>query len=244
MPDGFVHVPYDNIDAIKEATNERTCAVLLEPIQGEGGVIVPDDGYLRQVREWCTQQNLLLILDEVQTGIGRTGTLFAYEQAGIEPDVLVLGKGLANGVPIGAIVAQESASVFEPGDHGSTFGGNPLACAAGVATVSYILENDVLSNVVACGEQLHKGLYEMQRTYFFVNGTRGRGLLRALDFQLDLSETVIQAAIEEGLLLNAPRPNILRFMPALTIQARQITFAIDVLERVMVWLDNVSQTTD
>ena len=244
MPEGFMQVPYDNPAAIMEATTDHTCAVLLEPLQGEGGVIVPDDDYLQQVRRWCDQQNLLLILDEVQTGVGRTGTLWAYEQAGIEPDVITIAKGLGNGFPIGAIIAKESAAVFEPGDHGSTFGGNPLACAAALAVVNYILENDVLSNVRACGEQLRKGLLEMKRTYFFVNDARGRGLLQALDFQLDLSDTIIQAAIEEGLLLNAPRPNVIRFMPALTITPRQITFALDALERILVWLDNASTSTD
>lgn len=244
MPEGFVHVPYDNIEAIKQATNERTVAVMLEPIQGEGGVIVPDDNYLRQVRQWCDEQHLLLILDEVQTGIGRTGTLFAYQQSGIEPDILTLAKGLGGGVPIGAIVAKDHAAVFEPGEHGSTFGGNPLACAAAHAVLTYILENDVLGNVQKRGEQLRQGLIEIQKTYFFIQGVRGRGLLQALDLQLDLAETVVLAAMDEFLLLNAVRPNVVRFMPPLIVSEREVSMALDIVERVMVWLDNISLSNE
>ena len=129
LPDGFVNVNYNDIEAIKKATTAQTCAVMLEPIQGEGGVNVPDDNYLKEVRAWCDEKGILLILDEIQTGIGRIGTLFGYEQFGVEPDIMTLAKGLGSGVPIGALLAKEKASVFSPGDHGSTFGGNPLVCA-------------------------------------------------------------------------------------------------------------------
>ena len=143
LPEGFRHVPFNDVEAIERATTEKTCAVLLEPIQGEGGIIVPDDDYLRRVRAWCDEQNLLLILDEVQTGIGRTGALFAYQHFGVEPDIMTLAKGLGGGFPIGAVLAKEHCAVFVPGDHGTTFGGNPLATAVGHAVVKYVLENDV-----------------------------------------------------------------------------------------------------
>ena len=140
---GFVNVEYNRIEAIKQATNSQTCAVMLEPIQAEGGVNVPSKGYLQKVRDWCDQKKILLILDEVQTGMGRTGTLFAYQQYGVEPDIMTLAKGLASGVPIGVVMAKKKADVFKAGEHGSTFGGNPLACAAAYAAVKFIIENDV-----------------------------------------------------------------------------------------------------
>ena len=135
IPSGFINVDYNNIEALKAATNERTCAVMMEPIQGESGVHLTDDDYLKNVREWCDQKGILLILDEIQTGAGRTGTLFAYQQYGIEPDIMTLAKGLAGGFPIGAILCKDKASVFAAGEHGSTFGGNPLACATGYEVI-------------------------------------------------------------------------------------------------------------
>ncbi|MFC2045675.1 aspartate aminotransferase family protein, partial [Chloroflexota bacterium] len=146
LPSGFVNVEYDNIEALKTATTDKTCAVMMEPIQGEGGVNMPADDYLAEVRAWCDEKGILLILDEIQTGIGRTGTLFAYEQYSSEPDIMALAKGMGNGVPIGAILAKEKASVFIAGEHGSTFGGNPLVCAASYATIKYILDNDIVGN--------------------------------------------------------------------------------------------------
>ena len=158
LPTGFVNVEFNNIDAIKSATTKRTCAVMLEPVQGEGGVNLPDEGYLAEVRAWCDQKGILLILDEIQTGIGRTGTLFAYEQYGVEPDIMTLAKGLASGVPIGAILAKDKAAVFAPGEHGSTFGGNPLACAAGYATLKFVIDNDIPGKAKAVGDYLIQGL--------------------------------------------------------------------------------------
>ncbi len=154
LPNGFVNVEYDSFEAIKAATTNLTCAIMLEPIQGESGVNTPDTAYFKQVRKWCDQNDLLLILDEIQTGVGRTGTLFAYEQIEIEPDIITLAKGLGGGVPIGAILAKEKSAVFEPGEHGSTFGGNPLVCAVGYATLKFILENGILENTRNVGSYL------------------------------------------------------------------------------------------
>ena len=143
IPVGFTHVPYDDIEAMKSATTDRTVAVMIEPVQGEGGVNIPSPGYLQAVRDWCDEKELLLIFDEVQTGLGRIGTLWGYESFGVEPDIMTLAKGLGGGVPIGAFMAKESAIAFEPGDHGSTFGGNALTCAAAYASTKYIIDNEI-----------------------------------------------------------------------------------------------------
>ena len=228
---GFVFVDFDDVPALQAATNERTVAVLLEPVQGEGGVNVPAEDYLQRVRAWCDERGLLLILDEIQTGVGRTGTLWAYEQAGIEPDIMTLAKGLAGGVPIGAVLATEAvASVWEPGDHGSTFGGNPLATAAGVHVMKRLLEGGVLANVKARSEQLEQRLHGLEDRFPAVKGQRGKGLLRGLELHEDIAPDVVQAAMKRGLLVNPVRPNIVRFMPPLTVTAAEIDEAVDIIE--------------
>ena len=191
LPSGFINAEYNNIEAIKAATTDKTCAVMLEPIQGEGGVNIPDDDYLKAVRAWCDEKGILLILDEIQTGIGRTGTLFAYEQYGVEPDVMTLAKGLASGIPIGAILAKDSASVFAPGEHGSTFGGNPVACAAAYATLEFIIDNDVAGNAKRMGQYLIAGLKRLKDKFKFITDVRGRGLLVALEFDSDIAQSVL-----------------------------------------------------
>ena len=222
IPAGFVNVPYDDIEAIKRVTTHRTCAVMLEPVQGEAGVIIPAKDYLKQVRAWCDEQGLLLILDEVQTGMGRLGTMFGYQQAGVEPDVMTLGKGLGGGVPIAAFLAKESAAVLTPGDHGSTYGGNPLVCHVAKTVVQYVLAHNVLDNVNKNGDRLQQGFRKLQAEFPFIQEVRGRGLLQAVQFTHDISADVLTAANAEGLLLNAPRPNTLRFMPPLVITAAEV----------------------
>ena len=182
LPSGFVNVKFNDIEAMKAATTDKICAVMLEPIQGEGGVNIPDDDYLPKVRAWCDEKGILLILDEIQTGVGRTGTLFAYEQYGVEPDIMILAKGLASGVPIGAILAKERAAVFTPGEHGTTFGGNPLACAAGYATMKFIIDNDIPAKVKATGQYFMGKLRELRPKFPFITDVRGRGLLIAMEF--------------------------------------------------------------
>lgn len=233
VPDGFVHVEYSNVGAIKKATTAQTCAVMLEPIQGEGGVNVPDDGYLKAVRAWCDQKGILLILDEVQTGIGRIGTLFGYEQFGVEPDIITLAKGLGGGIPIGAFLAKEKAAVFAPGEHGSTFGGNPLACAAGYATLKFILENDIPDKVKNNGAYLIARLNKLKSKYDFIVEVRGRGLLAAIQFNSDLTDKIVKSCMERGLLLNPVKPNAIRFMPPLTIAKKDIDAAIGILDKVL-----------
>jgi len=233
LPTGFVNVEYNNPKAIKVAITDKTCAVMLEPIQGESGVNVPDAGYLKEVRKICDEAGILLILDEIQTGIGRTGKLFAYEHFGIEPDIITLAKGLASGVPIGAFMAKESASVFAKGEHGSTFGGNPLACAAGYATMKFILDNHISEHAAAMGKYLIKGLEKLKAKHSIIQGYRGCGLLMALDFKADIAKELVSNCLSEGLLLNAVKPNALRFMPSLNITEADIDGALSKLDNVL-----------
>ena len=230
IPVGFAYVDYDAIDAIKAATTDKTVAVMLEPVQGEGGVNIPSPGYLQAVRQWCDDNGLLLIFDEVQTGLGRLGTLFGYQVSGVEPDVMTLAKGLGGGVPIGAFLAKDNASVFEPGDHGSTFGGNVLTCAAAYASTKYIVDNDVPAHAREMGEYLNKGLNELKSSHEFISELRGMGLLWAVQFSSDMSAAVVSACNEAGLLLNPLRPNAVRLMPPLTIIGEEIDQAMERLE--------------
>jgi len=232
LPDGFINVEYNNIEAIKVATTNRTCAVMVEPIQGEGGVNVPDDNYLKKIRAWCDETGILLILDEIQTGVGRIGSLFAYEQYGVEPDIMTLAKGLGSGVPIGAFLAKESASVFAPGEHGSTFGGNPLVCAAGLATLKFIIDNDIPDKVKKLGQYFITGLEKMKTKFGFIVEIRGRGLLLALSFTDNIAEELVLACLKEGLLVNPVKPDALRFVPPLIITEQDVDEALGILETV------------
>ena len=230
LPTGFVNVEYNNIEAIKSATTNQTCAVMIEPMQGEGGVNLPDDSYLTAIREWRDQKGILFILDEIQTGIGRTGTLFAYEQYGVEPDIMTLAKGLASGVPLGAFLAKDKASVFIPGDHGSTFGGNPLACAAGYATVKFIIDSNIAGRAKEVGQYLIDGLESLKQKYQFITDIRGRGLLVAMEFSSDIAQSLVMDCLEKGLLVNRLKPNALRFMPPLIIGNEEVDEALDIID--------------
>jgi len=238
LPVGFVNVGYNSIEAIKAATTGQTCAVMLEPVQGEGGVNLPDDKYLTAVRAWCDQMGILLILDEVQTGVGRMGTLFAYEQYGIEPDIMTLAKGLASGIPIGAILAKDRASVFTAGEHGSTFGGNPVACAAGYATLRFIIENDIAGNAKRVGEYLIAGLKGLRQKFQFITDVRGCGLLLAMEFSSDIAQSVMMACLDGGLLVNRLKPNALRFMPPLIIGNQEVDEAVGILDKALSSIGN------
>jgi acetylornithine/N-succinyldiaminopimelate aminotransferase len=224
---GFIHVPFNSIDAIKENTNKNTCAVMLEPIQGEGGVNVPDLNYLREVRSWCDENNILLILDEVQTGMGRLGKLFGYELYGIEPDVITLAKGMGGGVPIGAFLTKEHCNVLRPGDHGSTFGGNPLTCAAAFACCNYIVQNDLPAYVNQIGAVLKTGLEDIaSRHESFITEIRGEGLLLAVELSKEASGDLVAACNNQGLLLNSVRPNAVRFMPPLNVSEDDVALGL------------------
>jgi acetylornithine/N-succinyldiaminopimelate aminotransferase len=233
LPTGFVNVAYNDVEAIKSATTDNICAIMLEPVQGEGGVNIPDDDYLKKVREWCDQTGILLILDEIQTGIGRIGTLFGYEQYGVEPDIMTLAKGLGSGVPIGALLAKENASIFVAGDHGSTFGGNPLACAAAYATMKFIIDNDIAGNVRKVGQYLMEGLKDLKNKYRFITDVRGRGLLVAVEFNSDMAQSLLMACLERGLLVNQVKPNAIRLIPPLIVGFAEVDQALGVLDEAL-----------
>ena len=233
LPNGFVSVEYNNVEAVKVATLNKTCAVMLEPIQGEGGVNVPEDIYLEKVAKWCHEKGILFILDEIQTGIGRTGTLFAYEQYNVEPDIMTLAKGLGSGVPIAAFLAKEDFSLFSPGEHGSTFGGNPLVCAAAYATLKYILANDIPKKVKQVGKHFITKLENLKQQFDFITEVRGRGLLLALEFNSEIAQELVLACLKRGLLVNKVKPNALRFMPPLIITEREVDEAISILQDVL-----------
>ena len=227
---GFVNVPYNDIESIKSATNDKTCAVMIEPVQGEGGVNVPDAGYLKAVRQWCDENNLVMILDEVQTGLGRLGTLFGYQKFGVEPDAITLAKGLGGGVPIGAFLAKDKFCVLAPGDHGSTYGGNALTCAGAFAVVDYIVKNNISDEVNSLSEHLKKGLELLKEKHKAIEEIRGMGLLIAVQFNSDISGDIVGQSNQEGLLLNPVRPNAIRIMPPLTVSYNEIDMAISKLD--------------
>ena len=227
---GFMHVDFDDIEAVQAATTPQTAAVMVEPIQAEGGIIVPGDDYLRTLREWCDEQQMLLILDEIQVGMGRTGTLWAHEQAGIEPDVMTSAKALGGGLPIGALLAKEHANVFEPGDHGSTFGGQPLATAAAAHVLRRVLEGDILQNVRARGDQAARALTALGEKHSVVKGVRGRGLLIGLELNEAIAGDVVVASMHAGLLLNPVRPDVVRLMPPLTVSADEIDRCVEIID--------------
>jgi acetylornithine/N-succinyldiaminopimelate aminotransferase len=226
LPPGFVHVEYNDAAAIEQATNDRTVAVMLEPVMGEIGVVPAAPGYLERVRKWCDRQNLLLILDEVQTGLGRTGRWFAHQHAGITPDVMTLAKGLGGGVPIGATLANARADVFEPGDHGSTFGGNPLACAV-AATVLNVVERDgLVGHAAEMGELLRASIQDLG-----AKQTRGLGLMQAFEFDEPKAKPFQNACLESGLIVNAVDDHSVRLVPPLIITAQQIDRAHELMRK-------------
>ncbi|HXH72700.1 MAG TPA: acetylornithine transaminase [Mariprofundaceae bacterium] len=229
LPPGFVHVPLNDIEALARAVDDRTAAILLEPLQGEGGVNIAAADYLRAVRKLCDEHGILLMLDEIQTGVGRTGTMFAFEQAGIQPDVLTLAKGLGGGMPIGALMASDRvAAAFGPGSHGSTFGGNPLACTAALTVLEVIAEESLLANAVAQGERLMEGLKGLQSRFPAIREVRGQGLLIGAELDGEAAP-VIAAARDRGLLILSAGPKVLRFLPPLNVTVAEVDEALDKL---------------
>jgi acetylornithine/N-succinyldiaminopimelate aminotransferase len=230
LPEGFEHVPYDDLAALESACDPaRVAAVLIEPIQGEAGVIAPSSDYLTGVREMCTERGILLMVDEIQTGLGRTGRWFAFQHMGIEPDVVTMAKALGNGVPIGACWATaEVAAAFSPGDHGSTFGGQPLAAAAARATLAVMEAEDVPARAQRAGARLRAGLEVLPG----VIGVRGAGLLLGVALDHDRAKEVAVAAMERGLVVNAPRPDTIRLAPSLLVSDVEIDEGLALLSSV------------
>ena len=230
---GFTHVPINNFEALEKAVSDRTAAVMLELIQGEGGVVMADRAYLRAVRDLCTQKDILLIVDEVQTGMGRTGTLFAYDQFGIQPDVMTLAKGLGGGLPIGACLATNKvAEVFGPGTHASTFGGNPLACAAALEVLRILLDGGELERSREKGLYLEKGLQALKEGIPLIKDVRGMGLLQGIELTID-GKSIVKDCLARRLMINCTMGQVLRLVPPLIIQIGEIDHLLTVLSDVL-----------
>lgn len=231
---GFRYVPLNDLPELEKALSSKTAAVMLEPIQGEGGVHVAERTYLKGLRELCRQHDVLLVFDEVQTGMGRTGTLFAYEQLGVHPDIMTLAKGLGGGVPIGACLAtDEVAAAFSPGAHASTFGGNPLSCAAALAVLRVLLEGRVLEQSRRMGDYLAKGLLDLKDRLQIVKDVRGLGLLQGMELTIE-GKPVVDDCLARGLLINCTMERVLRFVPPLIITQHEIDRLLDTLSQVLI----------
>jgi predicted acetylornithine/succinylornithine family transaminase len=234
LPGGFKYAPFNDLAALEQLIGPATCAVLLEPVQGEGGVNVATRHYLEGVQMLCREHGALLIFDEVQTGLGRTGRFLAHHHFGVKPDILTLAKALGGGFPIGAMLAREDvAGAFQPGDHASTFGGNPLACAAALAAMEEILLGGVLENAASTGAYLYDKLKTLGGKYPCVREVRGLGLLLGLELGLEGKE-IVNGCQEKGLLINCVNNNVLRFIPPLTVTRGDVDRALAILEQVMV----------
>jgi predicted acetylornithine/succinylornithine family transaminase len=231
--EGFVRVPFNDIEAIKKATTGKTAAVLLEPLQGEGGVNVPDDNYLPAVRAWCDEAGVLLMLDEVQSGVGRTGKLFAHQHYGIVPDVMAVAKALGGGFPIGAFLTLDRCAVMGQGEHGTTFGGNALACEVGYTVLKYMLDNDIPGEAARRGEYVERRLQSLADRHPLVVEIRGKGLIWAIELAGPLAEDAVNMCLKEGLLVNNVKPTALRLIPPLIVTEPEIDAAIGIIERVL-----------
>src|SRR4030042_69035 len=231
--EGFTYVPFNDASAAQPAISEKTCGIMVEPIQGESGVNIPDARYLEKVRSICNRHNILLIVDEVQTGIGRTGKLFAYEHSGIRPDIMTLAKALGNGFPVGAMLATDKvAKSFTQGNHGTTFGGNPLAMAAANATVKIILQEDILNNCRKVGDYFMGQLKKLQQKHKIINEVRGKGLMLAVTLSIE-ADDIVNKCLQKGLLIHSTGGKTLRFVPPLIITNQDVDRAIGILDAAM-----------
>jgi acetylornithine/succinyldiaminopimelate/putrescine aminotransferase len=233
LPAGFLDepVPFNDLDAVKKATNETTCAIMVEPVQGEGGVNPATKEYLQGLRDWCDENNLVLIFDEVQTGVGRLGTLWGYELYGVAPDVMTLAKGLGGGIPIGAILCTEKVNIFTYGDHGSTFGGNPLATAVALAVVRETIKSDLPGHVKKVGDYLMGKLNGLRAERPYITDVRGFGLLIGIEFDSDIAGDIASKLLEEGVLINTPAANVVRFMPPLILTEAEADEGVAILDQ-------------
>lgn len=234
LPPGFRHVPYDDVVALRQAVDDRVCSVLLEPVQGEGGVVAPSPGYLPEVRRICDESNLAFIADEVQTGFGRTGTWFAFQHSGARPDVITLAKALGNGLPIGACVARgDVGAAFSPGDHATTIGGGPVLCAAALAVIRVIEQDDLVAHGAKMGQLLRGKLEDLASRHELIHEIRGEGLLLAIGLKHDVAARVVSGCLERKVLVNDVLPNAIRISPALIIDESQCELGIEVLDDVL-----------
>lgn len=227
---GFPKAELNDLDSVKRLLTEKTVAVMLEPVQGEAGVVSSENGFLQDLRSLTDQNGLLLIVDEIQTGLGRTGRLWGHQHAEISPDIMTLGKMLGGGVPLAALAATEAVTCFEHGDQGGTFNGNPLMTAVGAAVMDTVLGPGFLENVESSGDYLMQGLKRIADRYH-LGSVRGKGLLLALDLKREIAQQVVETALTAGLILNSPRPSLLRFMPALNVSKEEIDAMLKILDR-------------
>ena len=237
LPDGFQQVPFNNLEAVKQATTDKTAGILIEAVQGEGGIYPADPAFMQGLRAWCDEQNLILICDEVQAGMGRTGKFFSWEYTGSRPDIVTMAKGLAGGVPIGAMLAAPRADIFQPGEHGTTFGGNPIACAAGTATMKTIVGEGLIQHAAAMGEYLDQRLHKLADKYSgMVSGVRGLGLIRAFDLAEPRAQDIMDRALAQGVLITNAGPATIRFVPPLIIQQAELDEAVDKVDAALATL--------
>lgn len=232
LPD-IKYAVYNDFESVENAVNDNTCAIMMEPVQGEGGVIPAKKEFLEKVRKLCDEKDILLVFDEVQTGVGRSGCLFCYQKYGVVPDIATLAKGLAGGVPIGAMLTKDSvAEAFKPGDHASTFGGNPLATAAGNVVMDEIMEGGILENVNECGKYLTECLNALKAKHKNIIDVRGIGLIQGIELDVPVAD-VVKKSIDGGLLLVGAGANVIRFVPSLIIKKSEIDEAMSILDKAL-----------
>jgi len=230
FPPGFKYSPFNDLERLKERVSEKTCAIMLEPIQGEGGIRMASEDFMEGVWEICRGKRILLILDEIQCGLGRTGKMFAYQHYGIEPDIMTLAKPLAGGLPMGATLAKEEvASLFKPGDHASTFGGNPLVSSAALAFLKVMEEENLVKKAEEIGEYFGERLKELKAKYSLIKEIRGKGLMRGIELEFE-GKGVVEKCRYQGLLINCTAKKVLRFLPPLTVKKEEIDQAVDILQ--------------
>ncbi|AEF93162.1 Acetylornithine/succinyldiaminopimelate aminotransferase [Desulfotomaculum nigrificans CO-1-SRB] len=233
LPQGFRYVPFNDLAALTQSIGPHTCAVMLEPVQGEGGVIPANPEYLTGVAKLCREKGLLLIFDEVQCGLGRTGKFLAHQHYQVEPDIITLAKALGGGFPIGAMMAREEvAKAFQPGDHASTFGGNPLACAAALAAMDALLHDGVMTNAVTVGQYFKEKLQGLAEKYPYVREVRGKGLMLGLELAIE-GKDIVAKCLDQGLLINCTNGKVLRFLPPLIITEAEVDQAVAILDKSM-----------
>ena len=230
--EGFKYAELNDIDSVKEKINANTCAIIIEPVQGEGGVNIADKKFMAQIRDACDKNGILLILDEIQTGFGRTGSMFAYQNFGVTPDIMVVAKSLGGGMPIGAIIStSEVASVFKPGSHGSTFGGNAASCSAGCAVIEYMVKNNLPERAKVLGNYFMNKLKQLADKYFIIKEVRGMGLMIGMEFSQPVADDLVKKALSDGIVINKISAETLRFLPTLIVTKKNINTLINWLNK-------------
>jgi acetylornithine/succinyldiaminopimelate/putrescine aminotransferase len=233
LPQGFIHVPFNDIEAVKNAITDKTIAVMLEPVQCEGGINIPAGGYMKALRQLCDERDLVLIFDEVQTGMGRSGEIFCFKNFGVVPDVMTLAKALGGGLPIGACVAGgKFQDVLKPGEHASTFGGSPIVCAAALAVFDAIKKEKLLQNTRSMSAYIRKKLEALKKKYGFIKEIRIMGLIIGLELSIK-GEDIYKECLKEGLLINCTQDTVLRIMPPMTVTKKDVDKAMAILDKVM-----------